>query len=123
MSTKFWCDVRKSRVIEMLDKEKPMKDILEQLNISERSYYYYLKEIREKLYSKDMVQHSIDSVLGQKNLIIEKCIESYHIANRNDKANILKLLFRAVESRESTLQSLGVLPKNIKYKIIKSKEE
>jgi len=106
----------------MLNKEKPITEILEELNISERSYYYYLKEVREKLYSKDMVQKSIDSVLGQKDLIIEKCFNTLDTANRRDKADILKLLFRTIESREATLQRLGVLPKETKYKIIQNKE-
>ena len=122
MANKFWKDTKLSEIVFYLDKNLSNKEIIEKLGCSERSYFYYLEEIRNK-FPREKTITSIEGLLQNKDWVIEESIKAYGESYRNSKPEILKTILRAIESKEKTLERIGIIPKEIETKIIKQKEE
>lgn len=122
MGTKFWKEIRKSQLLDLLNKGESPEEISKKIGICKRSYYYYLSEVMNK-YPTEKAVVSIESIITNIDFVIEELIKTYKESPKTTKPRVLNQLLMAINSKERTLKKLGIIPQNIDIKIIQEKEE
>ena len=122
MGTKFWKEIRKSQLLDLLNKGESPEEISKKIGICKRSYYYYLSEVMNK-YPTEKAVVSIESIITNIDFVIEELIKTYKESPKTTKPRVLNQLLMAINSKERTLEKLGIIPQNIDIKIIQEKEE